>query len=177
MLLTAILVVAALFTVLAGILAVAVRAHLRRQLDDARAEARHWVERLGGELLVLDHAAVRVGGTGPAGLAEAAERFTAAGAELGVARTPRQCRLARQSAVEGLHHVRTARRTLRLDAGPRVPLQGVARTLRTALTDTPLPKLVDTVLAQARGRAQRLPSVRPTRSTGLGGHGGAERPA
>jgi hypothetical protein len=174
-LLTAILVVAVLFTVVAGALALSVRAHHRRRLDDARAEARHWVERLGGELLVLDSSAARRG-DGPAGLAEAAERFTAAGAELGTARTPRQCRLAQQSAVEGLHHVRTARKELRLDAGPRVPRHSVARTLHTALTDgNSLPRLVHTVLAQARGRA--LPSGQPTQPMGLGRRDSTGHPA
>ena len=120
-LLTAILVVALLFAVVLGTVALTVRALLGHQLDDARAQARHWVERLGGELLVLDGAAVRAGATGPAGLAEAAERFTAASAEFGAARDRRQCRLAQQTAIEGLHHVRTARKMLRLDAGPRVP--------------------------------------------------------
>ncbi|MDT7662916.1 MAG: hypothetical protein QOD04_2472 [Pseudonocardiales bacterium] len=176
--LNAILVVAALFTGVAGALALTVRSHLRRRLDDARAEARHWVERLGGELLVLDSAAAaRPGDIGPAGLAEAAERFTAAGAELGTARTPRQCRLAQQSAVEGLHHVRTARKELRLDAGPRVPRQGVARALHTVLTDAgSLPRLVHTVLDQARGRAQQLPSGQPTQPVGLGGRDTTRHP-
>jgi hypothetical protein len=176
-LLNAILVVAALFTAGAGALALTVRAHLRRRLDDARAEARHWVERLGGELLVLDSAAARSGDVGPAGLAEAAERFTAAGAELGTARTPRQCRLAQQSAVEGLHHVRTARKELRLDAGPRVPRQGVARALHTVLADaSSLPRLVHTVLDQARGRVQQLPAGQPTQPMGLRGRDTARHP-
>jgi hypothetical protein len=47
-------------------LAWVVCAHTRRQFDDARARARRWVERLGGELLVLARplrmgAVVRVG--------------------------------------------------------------------------------------------------------------------
>ena len=53
--------VAVMFVVVVATLALAARAHRRRQLDDARAEARHWVERLGGELLVLDGAAARLG--------------------------------------------------------------------------------------------------------------------
>ena len=108
-LVTAMVLVAVMFVVVVLSLALAARGHRRRQLDDARAEARHWVERLGGELLVLDGAAVRLGTGAAAGLAEAAERFTAAGVELGAARTPRQCRIAQDTAVEGLHHVRIAR--------------------------------------------------------------------
>ena len=108
-LVTAMVLVAVMFVVVVLSLALAARGHRRRQLDDARAEARHWVERLGGELLVLDGAAVRLGTGAAAGLAEAAERFTAAGVELGAARSPRQCRIAQDTAVEGLHHVRIAR--------------------------------------------------------------------
>ncbi len=153
--------VAVMFVVVVATLALAARAHRRRHLDDARAEARHWVERLGGELLVLDGAAARLGTGGAAGLAEAAERFTAAGAELGAARTPRQCRIAQDSAVEGLHHVRTVRRSLGLDQGPRVPGQGVGGVLREALQDgsRSIPRLVVDVLAETRGRARQLPAA------------------
>ena len=160
-LVTAMVLVAVMFVVVVATLALAARAHRRRQLDDARAEARHWVERLGGELLVLDGAAARPETVTAAGLAEAAERFTAAGAELAAARTPRQCRIAQDTAVEGLHHVRTARRSLRLDPGPRVPGQGVGAVLRTALGDGAwsIPRLVDDVLAQAQGRARQLPAA------------------
>jgi len=155
------LLVAVMFVVVVAALAIAARAHHRRQLSDARAQARHWVERLGGELLVLDGAAVWCGAAGPPGLAEAAERFTAAGVELGAARSRRQCRIAQDTAVEGLHHVRTARTSLGLDPGPRVPGQGVAATLRAALVDggRHTPRLVDAVLADARGRARQLPAA------------------
>lgn len=158
-LVTAMVLVAVMFVVVVATLALAARAHRRRQLDDARAEARHWVERLGGELLVLDGA--RLGTGTAAGLAEAAERFTAAGAELGAARTPRQCRIAQETAVEGLHHVRTTRRSLGLDPGPRVPGQGVGGVLRAALQDGvgSIPRLVDGVLAEAHGRARQLPAT------------------
>ena len=155
------LLVAVMFFVVVAALAIAARTYHRRQLSDARAQARHWVERLGGELLVLDGAAVRCGAVGPPGLAEAAERFTAAGAELGAARSRRQCRIAQDAAVEGLHHVRTARTSLGLDPGPRVPGQGVAATLRAALADggRHTPRLADAVLADARGRARQLPAA------------------
>ena len=71
-LVTAMVLVAVMFVVLVATLALAARAHRRRQLDDARAEARHWVERLGGELIVLDGAAARLGTGTAAGLTEAA---------------------------------------------------------------------------------------------------------
>jgi hypothetical protein len=153
--------VAVMFIGIVATLALAARAHRRRQLDDARAEARHWVERLGGELLLLDGAAARLETGSAAGLAEAAERFTAAGAELACARTQRQCRIAQDTAVEGLHHVRTARRSLGRDPGPRVPGQGVGDVLRAALQDGvwSIPRLVDDVLAEARGRARQLPAA------------------
>jgi hypothetical protein len=159
-LVTAMVLVAVMFVAVAAALALAARAHRRRQLDDARAQARHWVERLGGELLLLDGAAARLGTGTAAGLAEAAERFTAAGAELGAARTPGQCRIAQESAVEGLHHVRTARRSLGLDPGPNVPGQGVGGVLRAALQDGvgSIPRLVDDVLAEARRSARQLPA-------------------
>jgi hypothetical protein len=157
------LLVAVMFVVVVAALALAARTYSRRQLDDARAQARHWVERLGGELLVLDGAAVRSGTVARAGLAEAAERFAAAGAELGAARSRRQCRIAQDTAVEGLHHVRTARRSLGLDPGPRVPGQGVGGTLRAVLADGSwsMPRLVDAVLVDARGRARQLPAGTP----------------
>jgi hypothetical protein len=160
-LVTAMVLVAVMFVVVVATLALAARAHRRRQLDDARAEALHWVERLGGELLVLDGAATRLGTGYAAGLAEAAERFTAAGAELADARTPKQCRIAQDTAVEGLHHIRTARNSFGLDPGPRVPGQGVGGLLRAALQDgvVSIPRLVEDVLAEARGRARRLPAA------------------
>ena len=59
-LLAAIVLVAVMFLVVVAAVALAARAYSRRQLGDARAQARHWVERLGAELLVvLDAAAVR----------------------------------------------------------------------------------------------------------------------
>jgi len=174
-LVTAILVVALVCVLAMGGLVWAVRAYTRRQLDDALAQARRWVERLGGELLVLDGAVVRTGVVGPAGLAEAAERFTSAGAELGAARTRRQCRLAQDTAIEGLHYVRSSRTALGLDAGPPVPGVGVAGTLRAVLADgMSLPRLVDDVIAQARRRARQLPGSGIDRADWLR-QGGAHR--
>ena len=159
-LLTAILLVAVMFVVVVAAISLAARAHRRRRIDDARAQARHWIERLGGEVLALDATAVRFGAGSPAGLAEAAERFSAAGAELAVARSRQQCRIAQDSAVEGLHHVRTARRSLGCEPGPWIPGSGVGGTARAALADGSwsLPGLVDAVLADARARARQLPA-------------------
>lgn len=159
-LLTAISVVAVIFILFVASLALATSAYRRRRLDDARAEARHWVERLGGELFLLDGVAGRYGGVGPAGLAEAGERFAAAHAELDAATSPRQCRIAQGTAAEGLHHIRTARRSLGLESGPRVPGLGVGGAVRAALADPGLvtARLVEAALDDVRERARQLPA-------------------
>ncbi|MGH3796538.1 MAG: hypothetical protein ACREQ5_40155 [Candidatus Dormibacteria bacterium] len=89
----------------------------QRELEDSQAEARRWVERLGGQVLNL------VGSTEPAkqALADAAERYTAAGSQMDSARTPAQSRLVIQTAQEGLHYVRAARIAMDMDPGPELP--------------------------------------------------------
>lgn len=86
-------------------------------LDDARADAKHWTDRLGSQVL-------NISGTDPASkqaMADASERFTAASAALAEARTPKQAMLARESALEGLHYVNAAREIMGLPAGPQLP--------------------------------------------------------
>ncbi|WP_327403793.1 hypothetical protein OG194_29430 [Streptomyces sp. NBC_01288] len=88
---------------------------------DAGAEATRWVERLGGSLSTLDagdNTAARQA------LADATERLRAAEGQLAVAYSPMQYGLVTQTAVEGLHHIRTARGALGLDPGPELPAQG-----------------------------------------------------
>jgi uncharacterized membrane protein YgcG len=88
-----------------------------RELDDARSEARRWVERLGGQVLNLT-------GTDEASrqaLADAAERFTAAGSQLDQARSTAQARQVTETAYEGLYYVRAARTAMGLDPGPELP--------------------------------------------------------
>ena len=89
----------------------------QRALEDAKAEARRWVERLGGQVLNL------VGTNEPAkqALADAGERYTAASSQLDAARTTAQSRLATQTALEGLYYVRGARLAMGLDPGPDLP--------------------------------------------------------
>lgn len=90
----------------------------QRELDDAKAEARRWVERLGGQVYNLD------GADQPAAkqaLADASERYTAAGSQLEQARSASQCQLATQTAYEGLYYVRAARTAMGLDPGPELP--------------------------------------------------------
>ena len=94
---TAITVIVLLLIVVAGT-AYLVRSQAqakRRQLEDAKAEARRWVERLGGQVLNLT-------GTDTASqqaLADASERYNAAGSELERAQTAEQARLAKETAL------------------------------------------------------------------------------
>ena len=88
-----------------------------QQLADAKAEARRWVERLGGQVMNLT-------GTNEAAkqaLADAAERYTAAGAQMDQATTVTQARLVGKTALEGLYYVRAARLAMGLDPGPELP--------------------------------------------------------
>ena len=92
-------------------------AHHNRHLEDYRAEASRWIERLGGQVFNLD-------GTDEASkqaMADASERYTAAVAELEKARTPVQAQLAKDTALEGLYYVRAARSAMGLDPGPELP--------------------------------------------------------
>ncbi|KUL21927.1 DUF2076 domain-containing protein [Actinoplanes awajinensis] len=93
------------------------------QLEDARADAQRWYERLGGQVLNLhaeDPAARQA-------LADASERYNAAGGQLQQATTVRQFELARESALEGLAYVRAGRVAMGLDPGPDVPPLAASR--------------------------------------------------
>ncbi|NLU63131.1 DUF1542 domain-containing protein [Rhodococcus sp. HNM0563] len=86
-------------------------------LDDAKAEARQAIERLGGQVYNLT-------GTDDASrqaLADAAERYTAAGSQIDQARSAVQARLAKQTALEGLYYIRAARIAMDMDPGPEIP--------------------------------------------------------
>lgn len=87
------------------------------QLNDAKAESRRWMERLGGQVLNL------VGSNEAAkqALADASERHAAASSQLEQARSVDQCKLATQSALEGLYYVRGARIAMDMDPGPDLP--------------------------------------------------------
>ena len=87
------------------------------RLDDARAEAQRWYERLGGQVLNLH-------GDTPAAqqaLSDASERYNASGGQLQQAKTVNQFALARESALEGLAYVRAGRVAMGLDPGPDLP--------------------------------------------------------
>jgi hypothetical protein len=84
----------------------------------------HWADRLASGLTILDG----VTGTDPdarpvarAALAEAAERNAAARDQLARAVSRGEIALARRTAIEGLHALRTARVALGLDPGAPVP--------------------------------------------------------
>ncbi len=115
-----------LVAVIAGVVWLARRysAEKANELEDAKAEARRWVERLGGQVLALD------GTDEPSkqALADAAERYTAAGSQMEQARTVAQTRQVTETAYEGLYYVRAARTAMGLDPGPELPaLPGQAR--------------------------------------------------
>lgn len=87
------------------------------QLADAKADARRVIERLGGQVYNLtgtDEASKQA-------LADAGERFNAAGSQIEQAQTPAQARLAKETALEGLYYVSAARTAMGLDPGPAVP--------------------------------------------------------
>ena len=88
-----------------------------RELEDARSEARRWVERLGGQVLALT-------GTDDASrqaIADAAERYTAAGSQMEQARSVAQARQVTETTYEGLYYVRAARTAMCMDPGPALP--------------------------------------------------------
>jgi hypothetical protein len=89
----------------------------QRRLDDARADAQRWYERLGGQVMNLH-------GDNPAAqqaLVDAGERYNAAGGQLQQAKSVNQFALARESALEGLAYARAARLAMGLDPGPDLP--------------------------------------------------------
>lgn len=117
---TGLVVIVVLLVVIAALGLLLVRrgaAHRERELADAKAEARRWTERLGGQVMSLV-------GTNPAAeqaVADAAERYTAAGSQLDQATTVRQAHLTTRTALEGLYYVRAARTAMGMDPGPELP--------------------------------------------------------
>lgn len=89
----------------------------RNDLEDAKADARRWVERLGGQVLNL----VGTDTASRQAIADASERYTAAGSQLEQANTVHQAQLVTDTALEGLYYVRAARSAMGLDPGPDLP--------------------------------------------------------
>ncbi|MDH6678374.1 hypothetical protein M2284_002577 [Rhodococcus sp. LBL1] len=93
------------------------KGHSANQLEDAKADARQAIERLGGQVYNL----VGSDDASKQALADASERYTAAGSQIEQATTPIQARLAKQTALEGLYYIRAARTAMGMDPGPEVP--------------------------------------------------------
>jgi hypothetical protein len=125
-----VLVVVALGAVVYG----AMRASDRRNaasLEDAKADARRVIERLGGQVINLT-------GTDDASkqaLADASERYTAAGSQIEQANTAKQALLAKESALEGLYYVRAARTAMGIDPGPELETLAGQRSAGTVTED------------------------------------------
>ena len=88
-----------------------------QRFDDAYADAKRWIERLGGQVMNLS-------GTDTASqqaMADASERFTAANSAISQASTVKQAQLARESALEGLYYVAAARDIMGMNPGPELP--------------------------------------------------------
>lgn len=83
-------------------------------LDDAKADARRIIERLGGQTMML----TGVDEPSRQALADAAERLTASSSQIDQANTVAQAKLAKESALEGLYYVRAARVAMGMDPGP-----------------------------------------------------------
>lgn len=93
-------------------------ANKQQQLEDAKADARRWVERLGGQVMNLTGTDI----ASQQAIADAAERYTAAGSQMEQANSVEQCRLVTQTAAEGLYYVRAARIAMGMDPGPEPPI-------------------------------------------------------
>ncbi|WP_312858391.1 hypothetical protein [Pseudonocardia pini] len=88
-----------------------------RELEDAKSEARRWTERLGGQVLNL----VATNEAAKQAMADASERYNAAGSQMEQAKTPAQTRGVTETAYEGLYYVRAARLAMDMDPGPELP--------------------------------------------------------
>jgi hypothetical protein len=100
-------------------------------LADAKADARRVIERLGGQVIGLT-------GTDDASkqaLADASERYTAAGSQIDQATTAKQALLAKESAIEGLYYVRAARTAMGMDPGPELETLSGQRSAGTVTED------------------------------------------
>ncbi|MGZ9829624.1 DUF1542 domain-containing protein [Tsukamurella ocularis] len=115
------------------VVALVIRGNRNRStaLADAQADARAAIDRLAGQVnnLVGSNDAARQA------LADAGERYTAAGAQVGGANTPAQARLAKQTALEGLYYARAARVAMDLDPGPPIPELDGQRTAGSVTED------------------------------------------
>src|SRR5689334_19027438 len=150
-----VLVVVALGVVVYG----AMKASDRRNsasLEDAKADARRVIERLGGQVINLtgsDDASKQA-------LADASERFTAAGSQIEQATTAKQALLAKESALEGLYYVRAARVAMGMDPGPELELLQGQRTAGQVTEDRRV-QFEGREIEASPGPSQRTPNYYP----------------
>jgi uncharacterized membrane protein YgcG len=94
------------------------RRRTKRELDLARSKVMPYFDRLAGEVNTIDpkndDVAVKA-------MADASERYAAAGLQLDTADSVEKYAQARQTTLEGLYAARTARKALGLDEGPPLP--------------------------------------------------------
>jgi hypothetical protein len=108
-----------------GATALAVRSSRNRKKrlnEGLRADVEQLYNRLGNDVATLDAGDNAVARQA---MADASERYNAAGATLATADSPPEFAAARRTAIEGLTAAQSARKALGLDPGPEVPsLQG-----------------------------------------------------
>jgi hypothetical protein len=125
-------------------------------LADAKADARRLIERLGGQVINLT-------GTDDASkqaLADASERYTAAGSQIDQATTARQALLAKESAMEGLYYVRAARVAMGMDPGPELESLSGQKTAGTVTEDRRI-QFEGRDIEASPGPSERTPNYYP----------------
>ncbi|CAN5687343.1 hypothetical protein BH10ACT9_BH10ACT9_58830 [soil metagenome] len=125
-------------------------------LADAKADARRTIDRLGGQVINLT-------GTDDASkqaLADASERFTAAGSQIEQATTAKQALLAKESALEGLYYARAARVAMGMDPGPDLELLQGQRTAGQVTEDRRV-EFEGREIEASPGPSQRTPNYYP----------------
>ena len=125
-------------------------------LADAKADARRVIERLGGQVINLtgsDEASKQA-------LADASERYTAAGSQIDQATTAKQALLAKESALEGLYYVRAARVAMGMDPGPDLELLQGQRTAGQ-VTEQRRVEFEGREIEASPGPSQRTPNYYP----------------
>jgi hypothetical protein len=126
-LLALLLIVGAVVAVVAQRRSCQAHAHGLSDLD-AEADANRWVVRLGGSLSALDlRRRAAADKAARQALSQASERLRTARDQLATAHTTAEYGLVKRTAIEGHHHVRTARTALGLDPGPSLPDPGRTR--------------------------------------------------
>jgi hypothetical protein len=94
------------------------RRRTKRELDLARSKVMPYYDRLAGEVNTLDP---KDNDVALKAMADASERYAAAGLQLDTADSVEKFGQARRTTLEGLYAARTARKALGLDEGPPLP--------------------------------------------------------